>query len=62
MSEQEEKATKTLSQNKNKLNKLAKALLEKETLEPKDINRLLKNKIQSKSKKKSKKRKTTKGK
>lgn len=55
VNDQEEKSIKTISQNKNKLNKITKALLEKETLENEEIGRLLKRKVQTK-KKKSKKR------
>lgn len=59
VTEQEEKAIETLTQNKNKLDKLAEALLDNETLENEDIERILKRNTSSK-KKESNRKKTTK--
>jgi cell division protease FtsH len=59
VSEQEDKAIDTISRNKNKLGKIAKALLEKETLENEDIERLLKRKTQSKKKNRNEKQQLT---
>ena len=51
VSTQEQRALETIKQNKKKLDKIAKALLEKETLENADIQRLLERKSSSHEKK-----------
>lgn len=56
VSGQEKKALDTLSQNKKKLDKLAEALLEHETLEREHIERILSRKKERRRKKSGKKR------